>query len=155
MKKRYIIGGLIIAFGVLAGFLISKNATAPAGPETTETATTTATTTTVTKLPVKTYTPSPSPIIVKNGSYLVSYKNSGFTPVTLTIKRGKSVSFVNNSDKAMSITAVDQNSNVYRQLNQEQSVGRGGTYDFTFTDPGIWVYTNRNNPAVRGTIIVE
>ncbi len=153
MKKRYIIGGLIIVVGILVGFFISKNsAIAPAAPDTTGMATTTATTT-ITTLPVKSHASVPT--ILKNGEYLVTYMNSGFVPKTLTIKRGTGVRFFNYSTRAMSIIAVDQNSQTYRTLNQEQSVGKGSYYDFSFVNPGIWVYTNRNNNVDRGTIIVQ
>jgi hypothetical protein len=51
--------------------------------------------------------------------------------------------------------AVDQSSQIYRELDQEQSVGKGGYYDFTFVTPGMWAYQDRNYQAERGTIIVE
>lgn len=169
MNKKYVIGILIAVLVVLAWFLVYNNsAVAPVSPEsagttvatTTVTTVTTATTAPTTPVPVhakataKSTAPS-APLMTKSGAYIVSYTNAGFIPAMITIKRGKSVHFVNNSSKAMSIMDVDQTSQLYRQLNQEQSVGRGGYYDFSFVNGGIWTYTNRNNRTDRGTIIVE
>ena len=157
MNKKYIIGILVIVLGVVAGFYISnKTATAPTSPDVGQQATTTAPVAIPAPVKSGTHSTAPSvPLMTKSGAYIVSYTNAGFVPAMITIKRGKSVHFVNHSSKAMSIMSVDQASQLYRQLNQEQSVGRGGFYDFSFVNAGIWTYTNRNNRADRGTIIVE
>lgn len=96
-----------------------------------------------------------TPTILKDGSYLVSYTSTGFSPSKITIKTGKSVHFVNNSNKAMSISTTEPGSQLYGELSQSKSVGMGGTYDFTFMKAGAWTYMNRNNPADSGIIIVE
>lgn len=169
MNKKYIIGGLVIVLAVFAGFFFGrKSAVAPSATDfATSTNMIVGTTTTITS-PVPRPAPRPqsstatkpssapsTPAMTANGSYLVMYTNSGFSPATLTIKKGQSVHFVNYSSKAMSLTAIDQNSQIYRNFNQEQSVGRGGYFDFSFVIAGNWGYLNRNNQADRGTIVVE
>lgn len=99
-------------------------------------------------------TVSTPPAILKDGSYLVTYSQTGFFPQRIDIKRGQSVHFLNSSDKAMNIVATEQGSLIYGELNQGKSVGRGGTYDFTFLKTGAWTYMNRNVPADSGVIIV-
>lgn len=153
MKNRYIIGGIIIVLGIAAGIFIGKKAAVAPAQDGSGMSTTTSTT--VLAKPVTRNTAAKTPAMTKSGAYLVTYLNSGFSPATLTIKRGKAVHFLNSSSKAMSIIAADQYSQFSRELNQEQSVGRGGYYDFSFVTPGTWVYTNRNNKTDRGTIIVE
>lgn len=96
-----------------------------------------------------------APVMTKSGAYLISYTDRGFVPATLEISSGKSVHFVNNTDKAMSLTSVDQNSQVFREFNQDKTVGRGGTYDFTFLAKGTWWYVNHNDQTQLGTIIVK
>jgi plastocyanin len=93
--------------------------------------------------------------MTKDGAYIVSYTNAGFSPKTVTIKVGKAVHFVNNSSKAMSVTTTTTQNQVQSELNQGKTVGQGGTYDFTFTAPGTWVYMNRNAQTDYGTIIVQ
>lgn len=111
--------------------------------------------TTTTVMPKTTTTPTITPVMTKDGAYVVSYTNTGFSPKTLTIKLGKSVHFVNNSSKAMSITTTTTQNQVQSELNQGKTVGQGGTYDFTFLTAGTWVYMNRNAQTDFGTIIVE
>lgn len=115
---------------------------------TTKTAPGTATKTTT----VKTTT---SPAIAKDGAYIISYENTGFKPKTLTIQVGKSVRFINNSSKAMLIYATDQKDRIYSSLNQSKTVGKGGIYNFMFTQTGVWSYYNYNNPTDTGIIIVN
>ena len=88
--------------------------------------------------------------MTKDGSYLVSYTSRGFSPATLTIKAGKSVHFVNNSNKAMSLTTTSVDNQIQSEFNQSKTVGQGGTFDFTFMSAGTWGYMNRNNPSDQG-----
>lgn len=172
MNKRYIIGAVVavIALWVILSLghksvvapaipvptqseQLSATTTSPAVVETKTTATTQRTTTVSTpKTTTSTYY---TPAMTKDGSYIVSYTNSGFVPKTLTIQKGRSVHFVNNSSKAMSITTTTTQNQVQLELNQGKTVGFGGTYDFTFLSSGTWVYMNRNVQTDYASIIVE
>lgn len=161
MDKKYIIAIVIAVLAFGGAFWFGKrSAIAPEGQERVEEmAMTTAPTTTSVKVPSKatapkTTTPS-APAMTKDGAYIVSYTERGFVPATLEIKKGKSVHFVNNSNKAMSLTTTDPNSQVFIELNQERSVGRGGSYDFTFLSLGSWGYMNRNNTVDKGVVMVK
>lgn len=88
------------------------------------------------------------------GLYIISYTNRGFEPNTLQIAQREGVRFINRSDKAMRVFAVEENNQVYGSLSQSKSVGKGETFDFLFTLPGNWAYYNKNNPADRGTVVV-
>lgn len=143
--------------------------TVPTAATTIEVATTTNETKVITPTPTpkpvqkpKTTTPTvttapktTAPTILKDGSYLISYTQTGFTPMRVEIKKGQSVHFVNNSDKAMSVSTTEVGSLYFGELSQGRSVGRGGTYDFTFTKTGAWTYMNRNVPLDSGVIIVQ
>lgn len=184
MNIKYLIiaiVGIVVIYGVFS--FGKKMAVAPEvtvnqeATTTVPTATTTievATTTNETKVVVPTPAPKPvqkpktttptvtttpktteSPTILKDGSYLISYTQTGFTPARVEIKKGQSVHFVNNSDKAMSISTTEVGSLYFGELSQGKSVGRGGTYDFTFTKTGAWTYMNRNVPLDSGVIIVQ
>lgn len=166
MNTKYIIAIIVAVIALYGAFWFGKRAAiAPEGQEgvpngIVEQATTTPvvpaakpTQTTTTK--TTSGTTSAAPAMTKSGAYLVSYTDSGFVPAKLEIQNGKSVHFVNNSNKAMSLTTVDPNSQVFREFNQEGSVGRGGSYDFTFLTEGTWWYVNRNSQKELGTIIVK
>ena len=165
MNKKYLIIVLVIIIAVLLGFFVGKkSAVAPVTGDVVSTGVvmTEGTTTPPLLSPTKKSTVAPTPkksssnaVVIENGAYVVSYTSYGFRPATLTISPGKSVHFVNNSNKAMSISSTDLNNNVYSGLNQSKTVGKGGTYDFTFVTAGNWTYINRNNPGDKGLIIVR
>ena len=160
MIKKYIIVIVAVAFAIWIGFFfMNKAAVAPEAPVNGGTEQATTTPVSIAKTSGATdvsKTTTSAPVILKDGSYLVSYTNRGFSPSTLTIKAGKSVHFVNNSSKAMSLTTTDTtNSQVFAEFNQGKTVGQGGFYDFTFLSVGTWGYMNRNNAIDKGTIIVQ
>lgn len=159
MIKKYILAIIAIVLAVWIGFFFGKKAAvAPEVPVNgvSEQSTATPAPTTTTAMATPKTTTAVAPVMTKDGSYLVSYTNRGFSPSTLTIKVGKSVHFANNSSKAMSLTSTDTtNSQIYSEFNQEKTVGQGGSYDFTFLSAGVWGYMNRNNQGDRGIVIVK
>jgi len=166
MNKKYLIAVVAVILAVCGGFWFGKrSAMAPESQESVpngvqEVATTTPVVSVllpIKKAPAQTTSSVvvTTPTMTKDGSYVVSYTDRGFVPATLEIATGKSVHFVNNSNRAMSLTTVDPNSQVFGEFNQGKTVGRGGTYDFTFLTKGTWWYVNRNNQTELGTIIVK
>jgi len=104
----------------------------------------------------KTAGTQPLPRVASDGTYLIYYLPSGFSPKTLEIAVGKSVRFVNNSGKAMRVSSTDPSNNpVFNSFNQSKTVGQGGTYEYTFTDRGSFTYANYNNPADSGAVVVK
>lgn len=111
------------------------------------------------KSPAKTpISPYKQTRVLEGGKYvtIVTLTNTGFTPKVAEITRGESVRFINKSGSAMRI-ASDQDNGVplYIALNQEKSVGQGGIYELTFSEPGIWVYNNLSNPLGIGVVYVK
>jgi plastocyanin len=93
-------------------------------------------------------------VVMKDGMYIVSYGNNGFSPASLEIDRGESVRFVNDSTKAMRVGGTTDIP-ALQAFNQPKTVGQGGTYEYTFNDPGIYEYANYNNTADKGAVIVK
>ena len=159
MNKKYIIGALVVVLVVWTGLSWGKKAAvAPQTGDVTGVATTTKVVTpTAVKKTTTTGTTAPkvtSYTIAKDGSYIVSYTDSGFKPLTLTISSGKSIKFVNNSNGQMSIASADVGGMGFTSLNQGGAVGRGGTFYATLGQ-GTWHYMNRANQNLRGTIVVK
>ncbi|MEK7535786.1 MAG: hypothetical protein AAB590_02095 [Patescibacteria group bacterium] len=94
------------------------------------------------------------PLMTANGAYIIYYYSTGFSPSKLTIKAGKSVRFINSSSNAMLITPVDKVNRPYSSLQQSKSVGKGGTFDYTFSTTGSYAYYNDNKDAHTGVINV-
>ena len=90
-----------------------------------------------------------------SGVYIIYYGTNGFSPASLTIPIGKSVHFVNNSSSAMLIVPVDKVNKPYSSLMQSKSVGKGGTFDYTFTSAGSYAYYNDNKDTHVGVITVN
>ena len=126
--------------------IIEGNSTTTSTSKTTtpKKTTTTSTKTTTTK----------TPTITPEGVYLIYYYKTGFSPNDLTIKRGTSVRFINKSSTSMRVFATDQSDLFHKQLNQSQTVGYNGVYEYTFTQVGLWEYTNATNNIHLGKILV-
>lgn len=126
----------------------------------TETSSTTGSTTTQTTKTVTTPTAISQPTKVKVGSVwatVVYYTKSGFSPKTITIKKGDLVRFVNHSNLSMRIVSnTYQNAPLYPGLDELKSVGYGKTFDFLFDRTGTWGYHNLNGDIlVSGYVIVQ
>lgn len=93
-----------------------------------------------------------APLITSDGIYLIYLYKSGFYPNHLKIRRGTSVRFVNKTKSSMRIYAVDQNKGEQKQLNQSKTVGYDGTYDYAFSNTGVWLYTNYTDQNKMGSI---
>ncbi len=87
----------------------------------------------------------------------VTYTSSGFSPKTVTIKQGDSVTFVNESNGGMSVASNPHPSHtIYPEFDQYKSSERNSSrYTMTFGKVGSWGYHNHYNPSLGGTVIVQ
>ena len=91
--------------------------------------------------------------ITKN---IIIYTSSGFSPNILTIKKGESLTFVNESNRGLWVaSAVHPTHEVYPEFDNRKSVPNGEKYTFKFDQVGQWKYHNHVSPADIGTIMVE
>lgn len=98
---------------------------------------------------------------------VVTYTDSGYSPSTLRVKVGATVTFKNNSSQSMwTASAVHPTHRVYSGTGLDEhcpdasgtafdQCGAGNEYLFTFTKSGTWKYHNHLNPSHTGTIVVE
>jgi plastocyanin len=87
----------------------------------------------------------------------VNYTNSGFSPKTITIKKGDAVTFVNESSGGMSVASDPHPTHTdYPEFDQFKSPEKGQkSYTFVFDKVGSWGYHNHLNPSMVGTVVVE
>lgn len=99
----------------------------------------------------------PPPPAATPGQNVVIYTDSGFSPGTLTIKQGQTVTFENQSSSGMSVASNPHPTHTdYPEFDQYKSSQRGQqTYTFTFEKVGRWGFHNHLNPSSGGTIIVQ
>jgi len=93
----------------------------------------------------------------KTNNAIVRYTQNGFVPFFTEVKAGTTVTFVSESNSMRISSKPFGNSNLpeIAGFNQNQTVGKGGTFSFTFNDRGTWSYYNLNNPQHKGLILVK
>jgi len=110
---------------------------------------------------------SPAPTVKEN---VVVYTNSGYSPSTLMIKKGETVTFKNQSSNSMwPASAMHPTHRVYSGTSLDEhcpdTTGTafdackgflpGQSWSFTFKKTGTWKYHDHLNPGNTGTIVVE
>lgn len=102
-------------------------------------------------------------------AYTVRYTTAGFSPDTMTVPLGTTVTFVNQggpemwvgSDEHPSHTNYDGTSRTEHcaagtpSATSFDQCSVGTTYSFTFTKVGTWDYHNHRRADHHGTIVVE
>lgn len=85
----------------------------------------------------------------------VTYGADGFSPKSITVKKGSTVRWTNQSQSGMWVaSAVHPTHQLLPGFDQLKSVGSGGTYEYTFTKVGTWKYHNHVQAADTGTVVV-
>ncbi len=161
MDSRWLGGAVVIIIVALGGWYVFSHPSSPAPitetrPVTDQTSTTT-TTTTSTNMPLAPVT--------------VMYTDNGFSPASVTIAQGQTVTWVNQaSDKMWVASGVHPTHMVYDGTSKSQhcvagyagpvpldecaAVASGASYSFTFDKAGDWKYHNHTSAADIGEIVV-
>ncbi|HSX48265.1 MAG TPA: cupredoxin domain-containing protein [Candidatus Nanoarchaeia archaeon] len=90
------------------------------------------------------------------GGMVVTYDGNSFSPTSLTIKVGDTVTFRNNSSAPMWVASNPHPSHTdYKGFDALRSFAKGEDYTFTFTKVGTWGFHNHLSPDATGTIVVQ
>lgn len=96
----------------------------------------------------------------------VTYTEAGFSPASITVKKGESVTFVNEGDGRMWVGADEHPTHTeYDGTSRSEhcmggasasfdQCGAGDSYTFTFTKVGTWGYHNHALANHTGTVVV-
>ncbi len=95
-------------------------------------------------------TPQPSAPVVEKTE--VDYTDSGFSPASVTIKKGQTVNFVNKSSSQMYVASNPHP--IHTDYPGFDELSAGDSYSFTFDKVGTWGYHNHINPAQKGSVVV-
>ena len=79
----------------------------------------------------------------------VSIDNFTFTPQTVTVKVGTTVTWTNKDDIPHGVASANNTFSKSKALDTDDS------YSFTFTKPGTYQYFCYIHPHMTGTIVVE
>lgn len=149
--QKYVATSLLKSwfFLFIIGLLLTLAACGNSAP-TTNTNTPTATTApTATAVPTEAPTPTATtaPTTAPSSGNAITVSNFSFTPATLTVKAGTTVTWTNQDSVAH--TATSDNGAFGGALPP------GGSYSFTFKTPGTYTYHCRIHPGMTATIIVQ
>jgi plastocyanin len=78
----------------------------------------------------------------------VAIKADAFTPATLTVRVGQTVTFTNDDDDAHTVTATDGSFD-------SKGLDTGGVWRHAFTRAGAYSYFCELHPFMKGTIVVK
>ena len=146
-KKLVIIGVALVAILLIAvGLTSSKNGAVNTTNSNTQTVTSTAQSP-VTSTKAKTTTTTTAPKVY-SGSVVITILSNSFSPKTITIKAGTTVTWINKDSVAHKIIA-DNGGPTSSDLFKNQ------TYTFKFSAKGIYGYSEANSATTTGTIIVN
>ena len=104
---------------------------------------------------------SQAPVVKENA---VTYTNSGYLPSTLTVKKGETVTFKNQSSRAMwTASAVHPTHRGYpttggglgSTFDACAGIQPGNSWSFKFDISGTWKYHNHLSPGDTGTIDIQ
>lgn len=94
----------------------------------------------------------------------VEITSSGFSPNTLTINAGDTVTFVNKDSRShWPASAVHPTHTVYPEsggcigskFDACKGLAQSETFSFKFDQKGTWKYHDHLNPGLTGTIVVQ
>jgi amicyanin len=78
----------------------------------------------------------------------VNITNFAFTPATLTVMVGDTVTWTNHDEEPHTVVANDGSFH-------SPGLDNNATYSFTFTNPGTFDYTCGIHPFMHGTVVVN
>lgn len=85
----------------------------------------------------------------------VNYTDTGFSPETVTVKKGTTVTFTNDSTSGMWVaSAVHPTHQLLPGFDQLTSSAKGTSYNYTFVKVGTWKFHNHVAPSFTGTVVV-
>lgn len=116
---------------------------------------------------------APAATATSSQAVTIMYTGSGFSPANVTVQKGQTVTWVNQSSGKMWIasgvhplhtlydgTSVAQHCtngapNSASVFDQCAATGAGSSFSFTFDKVGSWTYHNHTNPTSFGTVVVQ
>ena len=168
--NNYVIGIVVVLILIVGGFFLLQDGTEPVmeGTPGDNTATEETDTTTTPPPPpppsgIDAVAPPPAP--ATSAPVTVTYSDSGFSPSTVTIKRGQTVEFKNESSRDFwPASAVHPTHTVYPEKSSSDCFGSsfdacgkiatGSSWSFTFNSVGEWRYHDHVSANRTGTVVV-
>jgi len=92
----------------------------------------------------------------KQAAATIEFTDSGFSPQSVTIKAGETVTFKNNSSSQLQVASAPHPTHTDRpELNAPGPMGLGQTFSTAISEKGTWKYHDHLNPSLFGSITVQ
>jgi plastocyanin len=85
------------------------------------------------------------------GTNAITIKNFAFSPATLTVKTGTTVTWTNDDSSPHRVVSDDGAPVAFTS----PSLATGASYPFTFSQAGTYAYHCSIHPSMKGTIVVQ
>lgn len=161
MNSKVLVGLVVLLVGVAAGwYFLQGKKPAPYTPVSREESVVEATPATeppvtLSAEPLATGTAGAAEKGAVMGKVSVSYGTGGFAPNTVSVKKGTTLVWTNQSQGGMWVaSAVHPTHQLLPGFDQLKSVGNGGLYEYAFEKVGTWKYHNHVAPSDTGTVVV-
>jgi plastocyanin len=89
-----------------------------------------------------------------SGSTTVTMQNFAFSPASITVPKGTTVTWVNQDTSDHKIVNDAQGSIAQGALFTSNSLPKGASYSFKFDNPGTYPYHCSIHPSMKATVIV-
>ncbi len=81
--------------------------------------------------------------------------SSGYTPSSITVKKGTTVTFVNNDTKSRwPASAPHPTHTIYPEFDPKAGIAAGKTWSFKFDKVGEWKFHDHLTPTMFGSVTV-
>jgi plastocyanin len=91
---------------------------------------------------------TPPATVAKVGSPQIRIENYQFTPATLTVPVGTTVTWTNDDGTIHTVTSATKEFT-------SAGLDDGAAFSYTFTNPGTYTYYCKLHPRMTGTIVVK
>lgn len=89
-------------------------------------------------------------------THTVSYSSTGFSPSSITIKAGDTVTFTNGTSSKMWVASDPHPQHTdFSDFDAGKGYEAGTSYSYTFNTAGTYTYHDHLHASMRGTVIVE
>ncbi len=89
-------------------------------------------------------------------AHTVTYTDAGYSPASITIKVGESVTFINNSTgKIWTASDPHPQHTILSSFDEKTAADPGTSWTYTFTKAGAWKYHNHKKSSFVGQVIVQ
>lgn len=146
MSSKNITIIVIIVIIILAGFYLVRKSSKTAAPN-------------VTNTQVSQENASATPEAsssAAHGTVSVTESADGFSPASVTIKAGQTVTWTNSDSASHTVNSNPHPTHTdYPPLNNVGLIAPGTGKSFTFNTPGTYHYHDHLNPSHQGTVVVQ